>query len=58
MANRFARLFSFSLDTDVILQSMLDCEGEDELVTNFAIPMSEQAYAELIQVGQLLSHLR
>jgi hypothetical protein len=58
MADRFARLFSFSLDTDVILQSMLDCEGEDELVTHFAIPMSEQAYAELIQVGQLLSHLR
>jgi hypothetical protein len=58
LAQRFDRLYSFAIDTDVSLRSMLMCETEDQLIAHFAIPLSEQAYHELGIVGQLLTDLR
>jgi hypothetical protein len=46
MTERFARLYSFAIDTDVSLCAMLLCEDEGQLAMHFAIPLSEQAYQE------------
>jgi len=58
LAEQFPRLFSFALDSDVSLQSLLHCENIEHLAEHFAIPISEQAYQELTQVAEILSDMK
>jgi hypothetical protein len=39
-----------SIDTDVMLEEILQCQDEQQLLVHFAIPLSGQAYNELQQV--------
>jgi hypothetical protein len=56
LAENFDRLFSFVIDPDVTLGDFLKCTNETDLLKHFAIPLSLQAYNDLLQVKNLLSN--
>jgi hypothetical protein len=58
MAVSFPRIFSFALDTDISLKSMLSCGTLGDLARHFAIPVSVQALVELQQIAALLVILK
>jgi hypothetical protein len=58
LALRFPRIYSFTVDTDISLYDMLECQDVDQLAAHFAISVSTQAYAELNQINDILRPLR
>jgi hypothetical protein len=51
LCDQFSRLFSFALDEDITVGDMV---GAAELTSMFNLPLSAQAYHELIQVQSYL----
>jgi hypothetical protein len=57
LADQYDRLYSFAIDPDVTLGVLLKCTEESDLLAHFAIPISEQAYEEMLQLKDIISEL-
>jgi hypothetical protein len=58
MADTYAKLISYAIDTDVALEEMLKCDDEHQLSVHFAIPLSEQVYDDFHQIQGVLLDLQ
>jgi hypothetical protein len=57
LAEHYDRLYTFAIDPYVTLGAMLKCTEESDLLTHLAIPISEQAYSELLHLREIISEL-
>ena len=57
LASRFQRLFSFVIDSFCTAEEVFHAFHENSMLSMFHLPLSDQAYQELLSVNSLLQDL-